>query len=556
MTLKKSFQQGRRRRMDKFDLSEISAVDRPAQGLALASIEKAQGTVMDYETSVDDGRMTDDEWDAIKGATIRSPMPGETRGEFIASLAAEPIAKAVSPEALVAVAHARFEASLADEFEGPMPGETAESFASRAGVEKADAALAMKTYTDPDLMEKRGDMVDLLSEVADQHQHGISIYEYPEGMSVVVHFASAEMGEMHDHQIVFADGVYRMSTNRGHTHALDNEKLQAALLSRLAKTAEELTKHAEARQERARLARTGIAQTDGSFPIRNEADFALAVVAMEKAEGEVSPDLVDHLRKRAKELSLSLPETGVLAAPIDPASPSGGSVGKGAKPMSDNKELDALKAQNDRLTAIVGLSAVHKAHFDTLDEDGQNAFLKADADARDDLVTKAEAAKAESDPVVYKSLDGEEFRKSDDERLVRMAKRSDEREKENIRLQKAAEDESLTKRAETDLGNFPGEVATRKAILKAVDGIEDETVRGEALTALKAKNAKLGKGFTTIGTSASPATVEKAADQSEAETQLDDLAKARAEKDGISFLDAYEKVSDENPELLAKAIAG
>jgi hypothetical protein len=204
------------------------------------------------------------------------------------------------------------------------------------------------------------------------------------------------------------------------------------------------------------------------------------------------------------------------------------------------------------LTAVAALTGVQKTHFDALDDVAKEAFLKMEDAAKAGAIDAAKKAAEDADPVVYKSAGGQEFRKSDDPRLVDMAKSMDEQAKENIRLQKAAEDTALTKRAEEDLEFFPGEVEVRKSILKAVDAIGDEAVRTAAHDALKAKNASMAPAFTTVGAGGTPAV--KGNSQAEAEAELDRLAKEQASKDSTDFFTAYEKVSDANPELLKKAM--
>lgn len=229
------------------------------------------------------------------------------------------------------------------------------------------------------------------------------------------------------------------------------------------------------------------------------------------------------------------------------------------------ERLDALEAKNEHLNKVATLAGAHKTHYDSLDpqldDDARKAFLEMSAEERDVEVDKAvkKAKETEADdPVIYKSNDGSEYRASDDPRLIKMAKQRDEDRKETIRLQKAAQDADLTKRAESDLGSFPGELAVRKEILKAVDGIEDEKVREEAHQALKAQSARLSKAFKVIGAGGEPENMDVGDDvnKSAAEAELEKKARALAEKEGIDFYEAYEKIADLNLELLEKAIAG
>lgn len=436
------YRQGKRRRMTKFELGEISFVDNPAQTPALAEIQK-----MD---------------DICK----LKPKRDESEDDFVN----------------------RFLES----------DDMKESTRSRR------IAAARNTFRRA-RTEKRGDLVTMLSGSSEGHQHGIQIHGDSDGLYFTVFFAAAEGGEMHDHQVVRTpDGQYVMSENRGHSHDIDQEGLLQTLLSVMAKSEQENSDW-------------------NDVPLKLEGVSLADLPEIQKASETEKEDSMSDAEKKLKE------------------------------------QFDALKAENERLSKIAGLSAAHKAHYDSLspelEDDDRAAFLDASVDKRNEIVAKAETAAKDADPVVYTSEDGAVYRKSDDPRLVKMAQDRDEDRKEAILLRKASEDQALTKRAEDELANFPGEVSVRKAILKAVDGIKDEDVRSKAIDALKAQNARLAESFKVVGTSGQPS-VEKAGDAKAAADQLDALAKKRSEETGENHFDAYEKVSEENPELTAKAIAG
>ena len=382
------------------------------------------------------------------------------------------------------------------------PGETDAQFRARMRREEAEKQERRRRRRRGDKdydkagegeAEKAGDLVDMATSATDGHQHAISVSVYDDEMYLTVHYARGSDDEApgvgHDHQVIRnTDGTFTVTENAGHTHEIDGAEIQRIITDRLMKSGEELPEEG---------------------PL---ADFLAAVKEGENSTqpgGDTMPD--------------------------------------------DTKELDALKAQVASLTAVAALSGVHKAHYDTLGDSEKEAFVKMDAADRDKAIKAEEAAKADADPVVYKcEATGEEFRKSDDQRMVSMAKQMDEDRKETIRLQKKSADDDLTKRAEDDLSHFPGDLTVRKSILKAVDGIEDEDTRKAALDALKAQDAKLAPAFTTVGAGGTPAV--KADTQTEAESELDKLAKDRAAKDKTDFYTAYEKVAEENPTLLAKAM--
>lgn len=86
------------------------------------------------------------------------------------------------------------------------------------------------------------------------------------------------------------------------------------------------------------------------------------------------------------------------------------------------------------------------------------------------------------------------------------------------------------------------------AILKALDSIEDESIRKDALEVLKSKNQSNSQAFETNGHQI----VSKAA--GEADKELEELAKKYAAEKGVDFFSAYEAVSAQRPDLLAKAV--
>lgn len=164
--------------------------------------------------------------------------------------------------------------------------------------------------------------------------------------------------------------------------------------------------------------------------------------------------------------------------------------------MSDEAKksegLDALQAKIDELTqraekaeAINALKADERAHFDSLSGADADAFLGKSEDERVSIMKAA----GDADPVVYKSLDGSEFRASDDPRVVKAVQRADEATKAAGDEREKRESLELEKRAEAELPNLPGTPAVRASVLKAVESIEDEDVRKGALEALKSANA-------------------------------------------------------------------
>lgn len=222
---------------------------------------------------------------------------------------------------------------------------------------------------------------------------------------------------------------------------------------------------------------------------------------------------------------------------------------------AEKKELEKKLKQAE---AYGKLSDSQKAHYVKLDDKAKEEFLAKSDDERAEIVSKAAKEAADENPVVFKAADGTEYRKNDDPRLVALAKQSDERLAKLEKAQKDAAESDLRKRAETELANLPGTVETRMALLKQVDAIEDEKERAEALKALKAHNAALAKAFVVHGTTeANQSALEGVETKEAANAELEKKAREFQKADAkLTYVDAYEKAAEANPELYQKAVAG
>lgn len=249
--------------------------------------------------------------------------------------------------------------------------------------------------------------------------------------------------------------------------------------------------------------------------------------------------------------------------PLEKQAETGGSVPDGGrkdkeKSMSDDTtkktaaDDDAVKERLEKIEAELKfakqygeLNDAEKAHYDKLGEDERKEFVSKDEGARRRDVEKV----AGENPVVYTSDAGEEFRKNDDVRLVRLAKQSDEDRKlakteRDLRL-----DTELTKRAEKELSNVGGKLEGKKALLKAIDGITDEKVREEATSIVAAANKALSGLFNSIGrTNAGP---QEGGDPYD---ELEELAKTYSVDHKVDIVKARSLVLDtpEGAELYAK----
>jgi hypothetical protein len=192
------------------------------------------------------------------------------------------------------------------------------------------------------------------------------------------------------------------------------------------------------------------------------------------------------------------------------------------------KQLDEVTKRAERAELVSELNDAQRGIFKGLDTEGQDGFLAMTADQRDAEVAKA----ADADAVVYKSLEGDEFRKSDDPRLIAMAKRDDEKSKQLAKMAQDLVDADLEKRAD-ELSHLPGDVAGRVSLLKGIDALPEGEREG-ALAILKAKDAGLAKAFERVGVTGTP-------EQSEG-TELDQIAKRfRDEDPTLSEMDSLNK---------------
>lgn len=194
-------------------------------------------------------------------------------------------------------------------------------------------------------------------------------------------------------------------------------------------------------------------------------------------------------------------------------------------------ELETTRADLAKTKVLAEFTDVEKVHYNSLNDTQKEAFI---AKSADDRKAEVEAAQ-EEDAVVYKSDDGEEFRKSDDPRLVKMAKQADKDRKERQEAIEKAANAEFAKRAGTELQHLPGEEAAKVAILKAVDGIKDEDLKKQATELLKANNEAMAEAFKKKGSSGNGA-------DSSADDQLTVLAKKYAEDNKVDFNKAYDAV--------------
>ena len=164
------------------------------------------------------------------------------------------------------------------------------------------------------------------------------------------------------------------------------------------------------------------------------------------------------------------------------------------KTEKNDEVAKALQAKLDRMEKVIALSPEHRAHFDTLKGEDADGWLEKTAADRTETLRKA----AEANAVVFTARDGTEYRKSDDPRLVLMAKANDEQAAAIEKMAQDRKDAEIAKIAE-ELTAIPGDLDTRKDLVKTAMGIEDAEARTKALKALRSHNDNLAKSMTELG---------------------------------------------------------
>ncbi len=209
-------------------------------------------------------------------------------------------------------------------------------------------------------------------------------------------------------------------------------------------------------------------------------------------------------------------------------------------------------ARLERAEKLAELNDAQRVHFNGLNADGQTSFLGKSADERQSVVNAEIAKQAGDDPIVYTCDDGTAIHKSAGQLVSKLAKDADESRRELAKERSVNKQRDFEKRAGDTLGSYPGSLATRAALVKAVDGIENEDLRENVGLAVIAGNNALNGAFTTTGHGSTKSLVQ----DGNANDQLESLAKARATEKGLDYFVAYDEVAGENPVLAEAAITG
>lgn len=286
------------------------------------------------------------------------------------------------------------------------------------------------------------------------------------------------------------------------------------------------------------------AQGETDMPIANRTQLVAAITKFQTSGGTQAE--IDAIKTAATTLNAedALPATGVLA--------------KAAAPI-DTAALVARVEKAERLAALT--PDVRKFYDGLADDAARDAFLaKSDADRQAQMT-----AATGDDPVLYKTIDGVEIRKSDGAAALALARSNDALTARVAKAEAVAGNADLRKRAETDLSKLAGTVDTHMALLKAVDTITDTAVHGAVMETLRSANKSAGGAFTRIGTTAGGATVvEKTGGGGlvddvlkGADAELDQLAKAAMPQHGGDYYKAYQAVLEtpQGKELYNQSVA-
>lgn len=227
----------------------------------------------------------------------------------------------------------------------------------------------------------------------------------------------------------------------------------------------------------------------------------------------------------------------------------GGEIAKdeGANNVSDatektaelEKRLEALEAEKQELSVLAKMSDKEKSAMTAMSDDEKKKYMDKSADERLAEIEKA----AEADAVIYKALDGTEFRKSE-KAAADFAKRADDLQKRLDDQIAKAEQSDLEKRADEICKNLTGELSTRAKLLKAAEAIGED-----AVAILKAADAATAEKFVERGVSQGRITKGNAYD--EFKQKIVDIAKAR----NIEEDEAETVAKREHADLYNKAVS-
>lgn len=238
------------------------------------------------------------------------------------------------------------------------------------------------------------------------------------------------------------------------------------------------------------------------------ADMAAPDAAGDVADSDGTPVAVDDEPSSAK---VSITVVAARAPiPVDESKSATDAIGKSPRSatapqrghMDEIKKLEIEKAEllkrAERAEAVSKLSDAQRAYLSTLTGTDADAFLAKSATERAAVLDAIEKANS----VEYTStVDGTVYRKSDDPRLIAMAKRADAAHAEVAKREAEIEKAEIAALAKSHLGNLAGGDDVHEMIVRSVrKSGSDTALVTKALDAMKgwntlAKEAAAPRGY-------------------------------------------------------------
>lgn len=204
-----------------------------------------------------------------------------------------------------------------------------------------------------------------------------------------------------------------------------------------------------------------------------------------------------------------------------------------------NDGLAPLKEELDFAQTVIKMSPETRVHFDTLDSDGQKAFIKMSTEDQETAIKKAKGTTDADETIV---MHGQTIKKSDVGsgvfHVLQAQQAEIEEGKKAIAKEKGTRElMEFTKQAEGMYPNLPGDPSAKGMVMKTIAGLDTE-IRDTLTGMLKAGNEgiEVSKTFTEIGSSTVPA------GEVSAVAKLNKMAEDKAAKDNVTFAKAYNDI--------------
>ena len=202
---------------------------------------------------------------------------------------------------------------------------------------------------------KKDDVVEIVTGIANGHQHGINIRKYSDGdLSLYVNYALAEGDEAtHDHALVRdGDGGYTVSQNSGHTHTIDSAALNAAIVAVIQKAGKQEDTDMDSKELEALKAKTerlekvvALSGDHRTYFDALEGDETKDAFLAKSADGRTA-----EIEEVAKKLNAEDPVAYTTSAGVEIRKSAGETAVLLAKSLDvQSKEIDVLKADNAKL---------------------------------------------------------------------------------------------------------------------------------------------------------------------------------------------------------------